>query len=277
MHSAKNPEAPNLSNGTIDDPLPRVPAQQVKSEPVPKVPPKQQQNRAGLKIIAVVSVVLILIIAALLIGFGGDENENTKNGDDNGHNDNGDNGGNGDKDVIKYTTALGGKSQADSAALAWDASAALAHVRGFEGAAYRIDRDEWAWVSVYKIPTDKDETAGDGKCIAWEYEYFPATGDLYNRLHVLVFGNGTVIQWEANLTGAATSSTLAGWDLDSTGATEIAKTLELYNNITSSNSNRKYTYYELWPNYWEITTDDGSDYIRIQIDETKDEMIYHYP
>ena len=238
----------------------------------PSSPGQQQtQNRGGAgKIITVIVVVIIVVLALLLIAFNGGD-------DDNDADENGDGDKSNDKDAIKYITAMGGKSQADAAAAAWNDSAKLQHVRGFEGSPYRIDRDEWDWVSDYGVPTGKDESIGDGRCMVWEYEYFPEAGDLFDHFHVLVFGNGTVISWEEYLSGSVNNQTLEEWDLDSIDVAGMAKTLSLYNNITTKDSVEKYVYYELRPYFWELNCDDGTDYIRIQVDEQSEEIIYHYP
>jgi hypothetical protein len=246
--------------------------QQTAVPPAQPVPQPQGSGRAVVAIIVIV-VVIIAIIAGFIITQSGSDDDDEKD-NKNGENGGGKNGGN---DVIKYITALGGKAQADSAANTWNTSAVLQHVRGFSGSPNKIDREEWSWVSKYKIPTEKDDTIGDGRSMVWEYEYFPETGDIFERFHVLVFGNGTIIQWEERLSDSANSDTLSDWDLDSTGAADLAKTLSLYNNITSRDSSQKYVYYELWPYYWELNCDDGVEYIRIQIDEQVKEIIYHYP
>jgi hypothetical protein len=113
--------------------------------------------------------------------------------------------------------------------------------------------------------------------MVWEYEYFSEDGDLLDHFHVLVFGNDTVITWEERLSGSANSDKLTDWQLDSNDASVLAQTLSLYNNITQKDSAEKYVYYELWPYFWELNCDDGTDYIRIQIDERAEEIIYHYP
>jgi hypothetical protein len=236
------------------------------------VQPRQKSGRAAVVIVVIV-VMLIVILAGFILTLGGDDDDD----DGNGKNGNNGKGNNSDNNAIKYITALGGKAQADKAANTWDESAALQHVRGFSGSPDGIDREEWGWVSKYKIPTEKDDTIGDGRCMVWEYEYFPENGDIFERLHVLVFGNGTIIQWEERLSESANSDTLSDWELDSTSAADMAKTLSLYNNITNRESTQKYVYYELWPYYWELNCDDGVEYIRIQIDEQAKEIFYHYP
>jgi hypothetical protein len=253
-----------MSDDTGSEPMPTAPA---------SAPAQPRENKTGAgKIVIVIIIAAILILAVLLIALSGGDSEDDDNDD-------GENGKNGKKDQegIKYITAIGGLSQADAAAKTWDASAKLQHVRGFEGPSYKIDREEWDWVSDYGIPTEKEERFGDGRCMVWEYEYFPEDGDLFHRFHVLVFGNSTVLTWEEQATGSVNTDTLSDWSLDSTGVTDIAKTLGLFNNITERDSAMTYVYYELWPYYWELNCDDGIDYIRIQVDERAGEIIYHNP
>jgi hypothetical protein len=233
-------------------------------------PPQKKSGGVG-RIIAAVLVVVIIIIAVVLIAIFQWSNDDN-NGDDNG----GKNGGNG-IDYTKFFTAKKGKDKADEAALKWDSSAVLQYVRGFEGNFYYIDMDDWQWVNDNNIKTNEDKSIGDGNCIAWEYEYYPADGDLFDRLHVIVIENKDIIQWEDQLSESASSGDLTNWHFDSDGASNVAKTLELYNNITGDTPEETYVYYELRPDYWEINCYDKSDSIRIVINEPDENIDYHYP
>ena len=254
--------------------------------------PKKDKNAGPGRTIIAVIVSIIFIVAVLSIimftgiidkddGDSDDENgEDDKNGDDNGDDDGGGDNGDGDsngKDMIKVITAMDGKKKADEIAHSWDSHPDLQKVRGYEGDPSKIYLDGYEWVDEYDVNTIDDNQTGDGKCTAWEYEYFPVYGDIYSRLHVLVFANGSSIKWEERLEGSASNDSLSGWQLDSDSAASIAKTLGLYNNLSSDHSNDKYTFYELRPGLWEITLNDISEYTRIQIDEPTGEIIYHYP
>jgi hypothetical protein len=228
--------------------------------PYPGPPPRRGGGLAAGIIVMI--VVIIVVLAAVLVVFNSNGNGDENNGDDK-------------KLKGKYLTAKEGKVSADEEALKWNENALLQDVRGFEGNPIYIFQDDWEWVEDHNVDTETDEVIGDGKCVAWEYEYYIDGGDLFDRFHVIVFANGTVVTWESEKSGSASGGTLNKmWNHDSNEAVEIAKTLNYITNITSNADEFTYGFYEIRPDIWDISFSNKTAYTPIHIDDETGEITY---
>jgi hypothetical protein len=251
---------PETANG---EPTPAPPQPQpLPPQPGPYPGPPPRRSGGMVAGIIVLVVVIIVVLAAVLVVFNGNGDGDENNGDDK-------------KLKGKYLTAKEGKTEADEVALEWNENAVLQKVRGYEGDPIFIFQDDWEWVEDYNVDTGNDEVIGDGKCVAWEYEYFPEDGDLFDRLLVIVASNGTVTSWEPDRASSANSGTLNSmWNYDSHEAVEIAKTKSYVVNITKNAGEFTYGFYEIRPGIWDISFSNKTAYTPIHIDDETGEITY---